>query len=133
MKILVIHSDYLWLSESVEPIKCDVILVQNNAGLFYGTKGKHKFDVGKVPKIATPKRSIEEESKIAKSDQNVQSESGDGGAKIDNSSHTDMKDTSTPKMKGKKQIFTFNLTMSPIEEANNASSTFLEVENGMLV
>ena len=55
MKILVVRSDHLWLSESVAPINCDVVLVQNNADLFYGTKGKRKFDVGKVPKISTPK------------------------------------------------------------------------------
>ena len=40
-----------------------------------------------------------------------------------------MKDTSTPKMKGNQQVFTFDLTMSPIEEANNGTSRCVQVEN----
>ena len=128
MKILVVRSDYLWLSESVEPINCDVVLVQNNAGLFYGTKGKNKFDIGKVPRIGTPKRGLEKEDIKPKVTKKLKCDSGDGTPKIKPSSRTDMKDTSTPKMAGNKQIFTFDLTMSPIEEAKNGSSESVEVE-----
>ena len=116
------------LSESVEPIKCDVVLVQNNTGLFYGTKGKNKFDVGKVLRIATPKRSLEQEHE-PKVTKKQKCDSGDGTPKIELSSCTDIKDTSTPKMAGNKQIFTFDLTMSPIKEAKNGSSESVEVEN----
>ena len=38
--ILVVHSDFLWISEKVEPINCGIVLVQNCEGCFYGTQGK---------------------------------------------------------------------------------------------
>ena len=56
MKILVIRSDFLWVSVNVEPSECDVVLIQNGVGFFYGTKCKKKFHVGDVPKFESPKK-----------------------------------------------------------------------------
>ena len=33
--ILVVRSDFLWISEKVEPINCGIVLVQNCDGCFY--------------------------------------------------------------------------------------------------
>ena len=104
MKILVICSDYLWVSEKVALADCNVVLIQNAAGLFYRTKCKKKFHVGDVPKIESPK--LRKNIKIS----NVQCT-----PKSDNPTH--MKDTSTPKNVSGKQMFTFKL--SPIETRKN--------------
>ena len=52
--ILVVHSDFLWISEKVEPINCGIVLVQNCEGVFYGTQGKKKVNIGVVPKVMSP-------------------------------------------------------------------------------
>ena len=40
--ILVVRSDFLWISEKVEPINCGIVLVQNCEGVFYGPHKKRK-------------------------------------------------------------------------------------------
>ena len=58
--ILVVRSDFLWLSRNVAPLDCDVVLVQNCNGHFLGT---HRLDcklveIGDVPRyIANKKKS----------------------------------------------------------------------------
>ena len=52
--ILVVRSDFLWISEKVEPINCGIVLVQNCEGVFYGTQGKKKVNIGVVPKVMSP-------------------------------------------------------------------------------
>ena len=52
--ILVVCSDFLWISEKVEPINCGIVLVQNCEGVFYGTQGKNKVNIGVVPKVMSP-------------------------------------------------------------------------------
>ena len=52
--ILVVHSDFLSISEKVEPINCGIVLVQNCEGVFYGTQGKKKVNIGVVPKVMSP-------------------------------------------------------------------------------
>ena len=54
VSILVIRSDFLWISQRVEPVKCNIVLVQNMEGKFYGTQGKGKCEVGLVPKVLSP-------------------------------------------------------------------------------
>ena len=49
--LLVVRSDFLWISEKVEPINCGIVLVQK---LFYGTQGKKKVNIGVVPKVMSP-------------------------------------------------------------------------------
>ena len=104
MKILVICSDYLWVSEKVAPADCDVVLIQNVGGLFYRTKCKKKFHVSDVPKFESPKP--RKYIKIS----NVECT-----RKSENPTH--MKDTSTPKNESGKQMFIFEL--SPIETRKN--------------
>ena len=52
--IFVVRSDFLWISEKVEPINCGIVLVQNCEGVFYGTQGKKKVNIGVVPKVMSP-------------------------------------------------------------------------------
>ena len=54
VSILVIRSDFLWISQRVEPVNCNIVLVQNLEGKFYGTQGKSKCEVGLVPKVLSP-------------------------------------------------------------------------------
>ena len=126
MKILVIRSDYLWLSESIKPINCDVVLVQNNCGLFYGTKGNKNFDVGVVPKICSPKHKVAESSicgdQKSKSVNTKTLSSVATGSPSNLASKNDINGTSTPKSVGQKNVFTFDLTFSPIEEKPNEVS-----------
>ena len=59
IKILVIRSDFLWLSSSMAPRDCNVIIVQNTSGEFLGTKaikGSKSVNVGAVPRIYVNKR-----------------------------------------------------------------------------
>ena len=132
MKILVIRCDYLWLSECVEPIICNVVLVQNNSGLFYGMKGNKKFDVGVVPKICTPKNKLlkstvpHEKTSNVKVSRNTNSLPETSTSEL--AGEHDMKDTSTPKLVGHKKVFTFNLTLSPFEEKRN--ETGVDVQEG---
>ena len=56
ISILVVRSDYLWLSEEIAPNHCHVVLVQASNGNFYGTKTNRKVDIGEVPKFEKPKR-----------------------------------------------------------------------------
>ena len=51
---LVVRLDFLWISEKVEPINCGIVLVQNCEGVFYGTQGKKKVNIGVVPKVTSP-------------------------------------------------------------------------------
>ena len=57
--ILVIRSDFLWVSTQVPPRECPVVIIQNTSGEFLGTKstpGVHPVSVGTVPKISVNKR-----------------------------------------------------------------------------
>ena len=57
--ILVIHSNFLWVSTQVPPRECQVVIIQNTSGKFLGTKstcGVHPVSVGTVPKISANKR-----------------------------------------------------------------------------
>ena len=59
INILVIRSDFLWLSSSMAPIDCNVVIVQSTSGEFLGTKslkGSKVVDVGSVPRIYVNKR-----------------------------------------------------------------------------
>ena len=49
--ILVLHSDFLWISEKVKPINCGIVLVQNCEGSFYGIQGKKKVISHSVDEI----------------------------------------------------------------------------------
>ena len=56
--ILVIHTDFLWVSTQVPPRECPVVIIQNTSGEFLGTKstcGVHPVSVGTVPKISIKK------------------------------------------------------------------------------
>ena len=53
-KVVVIRSDFIWVSEDVEPVNCEIVLVQKIDGTFYGTKCDKKFDVGAVPNFQLP-------------------------------------------------------------------------------
>ena len=57
--ILVIRSDFLWVSTQVPPRECPVVIIQNTSGKFLGTKstcGVNAVSVGTVPKISVNKR-----------------------------------------------------------------------------
>ena len=57
--ILVIHSDFLWVSTQVSPRECQVVIIQNTSGEFLRTKstsGFHPVSVDTVPKIPVNKR-----------------------------------------------------------------------------
>ena len=59
INILVIQSDFLWLSSSMAPIDCNVVIVQSTSGDFLGTKstkGSKLVNVGTVPRIYVNKR-----------------------------------------------------------------------------
>ena len=59
INILVIHSDFLWLSSSMAPRDCNVVIVQSTSGKFLGTKstkGSKLVNVGTVPRIYVNKR-----------------------------------------------------------------------------
>ena len=54
IQILVIRSDFLWVSTSVAPRECGVVIIQNTSGEFLGTKstcGAKLVNVGCVPWI----------------------------------------------------------------------------------
>ena len=72
--ILVVHSDFLWISEKVEPINCGIVLVQNCEGSFYGTQGRQKVNVGVVPKGLSP---LSKRSKTSTPRKGVHGGSGD--------------------------------------------------------
>ena len=57
--ILVIRSDFLWVSTQVPPRECPVVIIQNTSGEFLGSKstcGVHPISVGTVPKISVNRR-----------------------------------------------------------------------------
>ena len=57
--ILVMRTDFLWVSGQVAPNQCQIVLVQGCNGSFLGTKkidGSHFVNVGEVPKILVNKR-----------------------------------------------------------------------------
>ena len=57
--ILVIRSDFLWVSTQVPPRECPVVIIQNTSGKFLGTKstcGVHPVSVGTVPKISVNRK-----------------------------------------------------------------------------
>ena len=57
--ILVIRSDFLWVSTQVPPRECPVVIIQNMSGEFLGTRstcGVHPVIVGTVPKISVNKK-----------------------------------------------------------------------------
>ena len=59
INILMIRSDFLWLSSSMAPRDCNVIIVQSTSGEFLGTKstkGSKLVNVGTVPRIYVNKR-----------------------------------------------------------------------------
>ena len=59
INILVIRSDFLWVSRNVPIHKCQVVLVQNTSGEYLGTKstcGAPVVNVGVVPKISVNKK-----------------------------------------------------------------------------
>ena len=59
INVLVIRSDFLWLSSSMAPIDCNVVIVQSTSGEFLGTKstkGSKVVNVGTVPRIYVNKR-----------------------------------------------------------------------------
>ena len=59
IQILVIQSDFLWVSISVAPRECGVVIIQNTSGEFLGTKstcGAKLVNVGSVPRIYVNKR-----------------------------------------------------------------------------
>ena len=58
ISILVLRSDFIWLSKNVALLKCDVVLVQNCDGHFLGTKrlGGQLVDIGEVPQYKVNKR-----------------------------------------------------------------------------
>ena len=59
INILVIHSDFLWLSSLLAPIDCNVVIVQSTSGEFLGTKstkGSKLVNVGTVTRIYVNKR-----------------------------------------------------------------------------
>ena len=78
--ILVVCSDFLWISEKVESINCGIVLVQNCKGCFYGTQGKKKVNIGVVPKVMSP---LSKRSKISTLRKGVDSESGENPFKAD--------------------------------------------------
>ena len=59
IQILVIRFDFLWVSTSVAPRECGVVIIQNTSGEFLGTKstcGVKLVNVGCVPRIYVNKR-----------------------------------------------------------------------------
>ena len=78
--ILVVRSDFLWISEKVKPINCGIVLVQNCEGCFYGTQGKKKVNMGVVLKVMSP---LSKRSKTSTPRKSVDSESGDNPFKAD--------------------------------------------------
>ena len=57
--ILVIRSDFLWVSTQVPPRECPVVIIQNTSGEFLGTRsmcGVHPVSVGTVPKISVHRK-----------------------------------------------------------------------------
>ena len=78
--ILVVHSDFLWISEKVEPINCGIVLVQNCEGCFYGTQGKQKVNEGVVPKVMSP---LSKRSKMSTPRKGLDSRSGDNPFKVE--------------------------------------------------
>ena len=78
--ILVVHSDFLWISEKVEPINCGILLVQNCEGSFYGTQGKKKVNIGLVPKVISQ---LSKKSKTSTPKKRADSESGENPFKSD--------------------------------------------------
>ena len=78
--ILVVRSDFLWISEKVEPINCGIVLVQNCEGVFYGTQGKKKVNVGVVLKVMSP---LSKKSKTSTPRRGGDHESGDHPFKSD--------------------------------------------------
>ena len=78
--ILVVRSDFLWISEKVEPINCGIVLVQNAEGCFYGMQGKKKINVGVVPKVMSP---LSKRSKTSTPRKGLHSASGDNPFKVE--------------------------------------------------
>ena len=52
--IVVIRPDFVWLSRSVAPITCQIVIVQDVSGNFLGTKMKNPVYIGLVLKILLP-------------------------------------------------------------------------------
>ena len=64
----------------MEPINCGIVLVQNCEGVFYGTQGKKKVNVGVVPKVTSP---LSKMSKMSTPKRGEDHESGDHPFKSD--------------------------------------------------
>ena len=78
--ILVVRSDFLWISEKVEPINGGIVLVENCKGVFYGTQGKKKVNIGVVLKVTSP---LSKKSKTSTPRRGGDRESGDHPFKAD--------------------------------------------------
>ena len=78
--ISVVRSDFLWITEKVEPINCGIVLVQNCEGCFYTTQGKKKVNIGVVPNIMSP---LSKKSKTSTQRKGGDSESGENLFKAD--------------------------------------------------
>ena len=52
--VMVVRSDYVWLSREISPYKCPIVIVQDGDGQFLGTKTNTGWYVGLVPKIHIP-------------------------------------------------------------------------------
>ena len=52
--VMVVRSDYVWLSREMSLYKCPIVIVQDGDGQFLGTKTKTGWYVGLVPKIHIP-------------------------------------------------------------------------------
>ena len=131
ISILVVRSDYLWLSEDIAPIHCDVVLVQASDGNFYGTKTNRKVDIGEVPKFDKPKREAKPTKKTDRKSVNTDTEPGlKTPARSSRSENSDqsitspeyVQSTSTPKGSAN-QKSEFNSSLSPIEERKSVNTS----------
>ena len=58
ISILVVHIDFIWVSENIAPFSADVVIVQNCNGHFLGMKhiDSKLADIGEVPRYTVNKR-----------------------------------------------------------------------------
>ena len=57
ISILVVHSDFIWVSENIAPLSADVVIVQNCNGHFLGMRriDSKLVDIGEVPQYTVNK------------------------------------------------------------------------------
>ena len=57
ISILVVHSDFTWVSENIAPLSADVVIVRNCNGHFLGMKriDSKLVDIGEVPRYTVNK------------------------------------------------------------------------------